>query len=150
MSRWRFVAALLIALGLVLPLSTCTHGDPPTTDYHYALGDAISNPSCEGLCGVGVLVVTLATFLWPFAACLAALRITARKGTIVRLCLEPLLLGGAGWWIYWQIFLRDPAIGFFSAVSGLILYAVIWLLETAKTIRSRTRVIDPQSRSDNP
>jgi hypothetical protein len=147
MSKWRLIAALLVALGLVLPLSTCTRGDPPTTEYHYALGDAVNNPSCVGLCRVGVLSLTLAAFLWPFAACAAARRITGRKGTIVRLCIEPLLLGSASWWLYWEIFLRDPAIGSVSGFSGFILYAAIWLFETAKVIRSRTRVIDPQSGS---
>ena len=137
LGKLRFLASVLVALGLVLPLSTCTKGEPPVTEYHYAIGDVVNNPSCEGLCRAGAVGVSLATFLWPLAACLAAIRFTGRVGTVLRLCLEPLLLAGAGWWLYWQLLLRDPAIGAVVAALGFTLYAAVWGLECIRLVHAR-------------
>ena len=133
---WRLLAGVMVALGLVLPLSTCTRGEPPVTEYHYALGDVIQNEGCTGACRAGAVALTLVTLLWPLAAWLAARRFTGRKGLVARLCAEPLLVAGSGWWLYWQVFLREPASGFIVASLGLAVYAVIWLVELISSIRA--------------
>ena len=142
---WRLVAAVLVALGLVLPLSTCTRGDPPVTENHDALGDVLQNPGCEGACRAGAFTLTLATLLWPLAASLAARRFRTRRAMLVRLCIEPLLLAATGWWLHWQIFLREPAMGFIAASAGLVLYAGVWFVELFAIFlerRSRLRAMD--------
>jgi hypothetical protein len=135
MRHLRLVAAILVALGLVLPLSMCTKGDPPTTEYHWVVGDALDNSSCDSACAVTAIGAAVLALLWPLGAVVASRTQSGRRPKVIRMCVELLLLGGSAWWLHWQLLVEKPAAGAFAAFAGFSLYGAIWLTEVVSTIR---------------
>jgi hypothetical protein len=136
---WRSLAAVLISLGLVLPISKCTTSEPPT--YRYAFDNTWQEfeacktqpaATASWRCYSGAAVATvcvLVTFLWPVVALGVARREERPTTRAIRLVLEPLLLAGMTCLLIGGIWLNDPASGFFVAISGVPLYYFGWTLE---------------------
>jgi len=131
-------AALVLAVCVVLPISTCTRyvdarGEAVTVepdapipagvreivDHQVPIEQLVSNP----LGGCLILVA----FLWPLAF-LAYRRWGARVGIQAALWwLEPLLLAGSAHFVYTLAFLGEPAVGAWLAAASLAVLAVLWL-----------------------
>jgi hypothetical protein len=129
----RFLAALLVLLGLVLPISKCTN-QAGVTKEHYALQEALT-PKRTSTSDDPIqiktfeLFCTLTAFLWPVAGAAAARRERSTWVTTGRLISEPLLIGGSAYWLQIVILFEAPASGYYSALAGYALYGLAWLQE---------------------
>lgn len=141
-NRWRSVATVLILLGFVLPMSKCTYPidmqhpeKGHETAYLYVLTEPIESAVCQPpadnvLCYMREgLAFSLMALLWPLIALLVAIRAKSRRAKIIRLSLEPFLIGGTGFWLFGITFLNTPASGYYTTATGLWLLAGAWLIE---------------------
>jgi hypothetical protein len=130
------VAAVLVALALVLPMSKCTsHDNSHTVKYHYIIADALDdrpNPNLthDELVRLNIedFLLSVAAFFWPLIATLLARRQEGRLRALIRLISEPILIAGSLWWLQIVVLFRSPAIGYYVVTGGLILYSVVWVI----------------------
>ncbi|GEM_PF-5655360 len=149
-NRWRGVGALLVALALVLPLSSCEHDGKRV--YDYAL-DAPIHRIEECIRGAADAdrwrcyvdrdwpeVVTVAVFLWPLGAYVLAHRARGRRLALARLALEPLLAVASASYLYDAVSFADRLeSGTYAAVAGLLACLAGWALELVALRRARRR-----------
>jgi len=141
---WRALGAVLVALGLILPIASCeSHGGK---NYTYALTVSAQGikecqhqraPPAAWLCYVDLErsdAVTLAAMLWPLAALVLAVRERRAAPTAARIVAEPLLMVGTLVWLLvlvarseWDAF----EAGSFAVVAGLFVGYFGWALELA-------------------
>lgn len=141
LAHWRLVAAILVLLGLVLPMSKCTRDGGETVEYHYIIKDALDDSPRNNLTHDEIvrhnrleLWLSVAAFCWPLAAMLPARRRQHWVGATLRRVSEPVLIAGSAWWLHVVILLRSPAIGYYVVSLGLVLYSLIWVLECAQSV----------------
>ena len=132
------LAAILLLLACLLPLSSCTvtrdgtregSSQSTSTEYRYAWTgfDVFSAKS----------YVVPGLFLWPTAFFFVS-RKRSSKFAVAAWWFEAPLLACSGYVIYLLTFLRAREIGGYLAYCGLALYAGAWIGEAA--IRIRTQI----------
>jgi hypothetical protein len=134
--KLKVLAALLLLLGFVLPLSSCVVTDRPEhengprkthVEYHYAWsGIDAAEPAS--------FIVPL-FFLWPLAALVAA----RKPGRLARMSwwLEAALWGCSAYFIDLALLaVTRIEIGGYLACAGLVLHAGAWIGEAAVRWRS--------------
>jgi len=142
---WRSTGAVLIGLGLVLPIAR-PGGGP--ADYAYLFDASFERiRACREQhaapaslrCYLGLEptdALWALPFLWPVAAVAVAGRERRRGTTAVRLALEPvLLLVTAG--LLGLAWLSHPAVGGLVATLGVPVYYVGWALQVVPRIVGR-------------
>lgn len=156
--RWSRIAAMaLVLLVFVLPVSHCTRTDvqPNVIAYQWVLVEAFqikpnSGSTREELMWFQVqqVALTFAAFCWPIVTTIVALRIRRKSIRVIRLAVEPFMLIGSVWWLGIVILFKKPAIGFYVAAAGFVLYSLVWLSECL-LFRSLSRTYAANEQSSN-
>ncbi|MBA7660336.1 hypothetical protein ES703_68338 [subsurface metagenome] len=137
-SRIKIVAAILLLICLILPLSSCSryvdsegktfYSSSPRpdaqriTEYYYIWTEFEAKEL-----GSWVLIIC---FIWPIPIIIYKYRGQRKRVKQILWAVEPLLIIGTVYYIAFSAtFLSDPEVGYYLAVTANGIYGIAWLWE---------------------
>ncbi len=141
---WRLLAAVVVAFGLLLPISKCS--GPSGDEYSYVYEGVASrhqecrspkNPTPRWQCELGEAAVDgllVVRFFWPAAGWAVAIRERRRVTTAVRLIVEPVLLAISFYLLLAILVANDAASGWYVETAGFAMYFAAWAIEMLKRL----------------